>query len=97
MKNIPSKIRIDDIELRSVYSLKDEDREYEYEVVKWYKDKNGNTYCCVIAFICMQDDDFKLTSCGTRIWDMSKEEIDIFNDVVKYFIDAYKRDSQDNR
>lgn len=44
----------------------------------------------------MKDDDFKLTSCGTRIWDMSKEEIDIFNDVVKYFIDAYKRDSQDN-
>lgn len=96
MKKIPSKIRIDDIELRGVYSLKDEDREYEYEVVKWYKDKNGNAYCCVIAFICMQDDDFKLTSCGTRIWDMSKEEIDIFNDVVKYFIDAYKRDSQDN-
>ena len=40
MKKIPSKIRIDDIELRSVYSLKDEDREYEYEVAKWYKDKN---------------------------------------------------------
>lgn len=40
MKKIPSKIRIDDIELKSVYSLKDEDREYEYEVVKWYKDKN---------------------------------------------------------
>lgn len=96
MKKIPSKIRIDDIELRSVYSLKDEDREYEYEVVKWYKEKNGNTYCYVIAFICMQDDDFKLTSCGTRIWDMSKEEIDIFNDVVKYFIDAYKKDSQSN-
>ena len=67
MKKIPSKIRIDDIELRGVYSLKDEDREYDYEVVKWYKEKNGNTYCCVIAFICMQDDDFKLTSCGTRI------------------------------
>ena len=96
MKKIPSKIRIDDIELRSVYSLKDEDREYDYEVVKWYKGKNGNAYCCGIAFICMQDDDFKLTSCGTIIWDMSKEEIDIFNDVVKYFIDAYKRDSQDN-
>ena len=44
----------------------------------------------------MQDDDFRLTSCGTRIWDMPKEEIDIFNDVVKYFIDAYKKDSQDN-
>ena len=96
MKKIPSKIRIDDIELRGVYSLKDEDREYDYEVVKWYKEKNGNTYCCVIAFIRMQDDDFKLTSCGTRIWDMSKEEIDIFNDVVKYFIDAYKGDLQDN-
>lgn len=96
MKKIPSKIRIDDIELRSVYSLKDEDREYDYEVVKWHKGKNGNAYCYVIAFICMQDDDFNLTTCGTRIWDMSKEEIDIFNDVVKYFIDAYKRDSQDN-
>lgn len=78
------KIRIDDIELKTVYSLKDEDREYEYEVVKWYKDKNGNVYCYVIAFIYMQDDDFRLTSYGTRIWDMSKEEIDIFNDVVFY-------------
>lgn len=37
MKKIPSKIRIDDIELRSVYSLKDEDREYEYEVVNGIK------------------------------------------------------------
>lgn len=78
-------IRIKNIEIRK-YSNSDCPH---YEIIKWVKDENnsdGTEFCYVIAFIDnLSNESFDVRLCGTRFWELKKEEREYFDKIIGAF------------
>lgn len=79
------KLRIDNIEIRQTT----ESSKHLYEVVCWVpceSSPNGE-YCYVVAFINKHDDDddYYVTTVGSRPWDLSNQSFKLYNKVIRAF------------
>lgn len=87
VKNI--NIRVGNIELRTYKGWNnpeiDGDISDKYEFVKWNIDSKNKEYCYVLAFAERTSDGYDIRSVGIRPWELDKEDLKDYNDLVKIF------------
>lgn len=86
MKNI--NIRIDNTEIRRVSSISS-DEQYcndKFEIVQWMRSAGDKDFYIVLAFLERDDEGFDVRSVGSRPWDLSDEDFNNYNNIIRMFL-----------